>query len=206
MADKLAEELVEELGQLDDRREPWSTTWTEIQQQVGKPVAIRAVPGIRSGSVVGSMQLQASQKQIQMTTDFSASVVPLVEADQALLYQALNNLVDNAIKYTEANGRVVVRLRPDQERMLVEINDSGIGIAPVDLPHVFERFWRADPSRTRGERPAGGTGLGLSVAQSLVVAQGGRIWVESAPGEGTVVRFTLPLLSQKPTIPQPAAG
>ena len=72
--------------------------------------------------------------------------------------------------------------------------DTGEGIAAEDLPHVFERFWRADPSRARDDRLAGGTGLGLSVAQSLVEAQGGRIWAESTPGEGTVFRFTLPMV------------
>jgi signal transduction histidine kinase len=81
----------------------------------------------------------------------------------------------------------------------IAIADTGEGIAPDDLPHVFERFWRADPARARSRvgdegRLAGGTGLGLSVAQSLVEAQGGRIWVESTPGEGTVFRFTLPLV------------
>jgi len=73
----------------------------------------------------------------------------------------------------------------------------GEGIAPIDLPHVFARFWRADPARSRGdgETPLGsGTGLGLAVAESLVEAQGGRIWAESALGEGSVFRFTLPLV------------
>jgi signal transduction histidine kinase len=76
----------------------------------------------------------------------------------------------------------------------IAVADTGEGIAAEDLPHVFERFWRADPSRARDDRLAGGTGLGLSVAQSLVEAQGGRKWAESTPGEGTVFRFTLPLV------------
>jgi signal transduction histidine kinase len=76
----------------------------------------------------------------------------------------------------------------------IAVADTGEGIAAEDLPHVFERFWRADPSRARDDRLAGGTGLGLSVAQSLVEAQGGRIRAESTPGEGTVFRFTLPLV------------
>ena len=76
--------------------------------------------------------------------------------------------------------------------------DTGEGIAREHLAHVFERFWRAEPARTRsrsggGEQVGSGTGLGLAVAQSLVGAQGGRIWVESTPGAGTTFRFTLPL-------------
>ncbi len=81
----------------------------------------------------------------------------------------------------------------------IVIADTGEGIAPEDLPHVFERYWRADPARSRSRagaetRLAGGTGLGLSVAQSLIKALGGRIWVGSTPGAGTVFRFTLHLL------------
>ena len=83
----------------------------------------------------------------------------------------------------------------------IAIADTGEGIAPEHVAHVFERFWRADPARSRsrgkGETQLGsGTGLGLAVAQSLVEAQGGRIWVESTLGEGTVFHFTLPLVSQ----------
>jgi len=81
----------------------------------------------------------------------------------------------------------------------IVIPDTGEGIAPEDLPHVFERYWRADPARSRSRagaetQLAGGTGLGLSVAQSLIKAQGGRIWVESTPCLCPVFRFTLHLL------------
>ncbi len=71
----------------------------------------------------------------------------------------------------------------------VAVADTGCGIARENLQRIFERFWRADPARSR----MGGSGLGLSIAQSLVVAQGGRIWVESAPGQGSTFRFTLPV-------------
>jgi signal transduction histidine kinase len=73
------------------------------------------------------------------------------------------------------------------------VTDTGEGIAPEDLPRIFDRFWRADLSRARDNRWAGGSGLGLSVAQSLVAAQGGHIWAESTLGEGTTLRLTLPL-------------
>ena len=73
------------------------------------------------------------------------------------------------------------------------MSDTGEGIAPEDVPHVFDRFWRADRSRTRGYGSPGGTGLGLPIAQSLVEAHGGRIWLESEPANGSTVRFTIPL-------------
>ena len=84
--------------------------------------------------VVGSIQLQASQKQIVISTEIDAQAPPLVEADQALLQQAMHNLIENAVKYTEAGGKVFIRVAPDQDRVVFEVSDTGIGIAPVDLP------------------------------------------------------------------------
>jgi signal transduction histidine kinase len=80
----------------------------------------------------------------------------------------------------------------------IVVADTGEGIGPDDLPFVFERFWRAERSRERSDRLVGGTGLGLSVAQSLIEAQGGRIWVESVHGEGATFRFTLPVTKESP--------
>ena len=139
--------------------------------------------------VVGSLQLQASQKQIQMTTEISPNAVPLVQADQALLQQAITNLVENAIKYTESNGRVIVRVRPDQDRMLLEINDTGVGIAPVDLPHVFEKFYRGGQ---RGAKKHQGTGLGLAIVKSIAERHNGQVWAESQLGKGSTFFFAIP--------------
>ncbi|MCL7455034.1 MAG: sensor histidine kinase, partial [Anaerolineae bacterium] len=84
---------------------------------------------------------------------------------------------------------VTVSAARHQGGLRVAVADTGEGIAPADLPHVFERFWRADPARAS----TGSAGLGLSVAQSLVEAHGGRIWVDSTPGQGTTFTFTLPI-------------
>jgi two-component system OmpR family sensor kinase/two-component system sensor histidine kinase BaeS len=119
--------------------------------------------------------------------------LPTVQADPDRVAQVLRNLLANALRHTPPGGSVRVTAVHADEVVEIAVADTGEGIAPEDLPHVFDRFWRADPARTRGERWAGGTGLGLSVAQSLVEAQGGRIWAESMPGKGTTVRFTLPL-------------
>ncbi len=130
--------------------------------------------------------------------------LPAVQADPDRVAQVLRNLLVNALRHTLPGGSVTVTVTRPRSAAAVEIAvaDTGEGIAPEDLPHVFERFWRADPARARtgrarsggrDNRLAGGTGLGLSVAQSLVQAQGGRIWVDSLPGEGTTFRFTLPL-------------
>jgi len=110
--------------------------------------------------------------------------------------QVLRNLLVNALRHTPPDGSVTVTAARVGRALEIAGADTGEGIPPDDLPHVFERFWRTDPARSRGdgEAPLGsGTGLGLAVAQSLVEAQGGRIWVESALGEGSVFLFTLPL-------------
>jgi len=112
----------------------------------------------------------------------------------------LRNLLVNALRHTPPGGSVAVSASSKIETLEIAIADTGEGIAPEDISHVFERFWRADPARARSRAggedrlAGGGTGLGLSVAQSLVKAHGGQIWVESTPGQGTVFRFTLPLV------------
>jgi two-component system phosphate regulon sensor histidine kinase PhoR len=113
----------------------------------------------------------------------------VVAADADRLAQVLTNLVDNALKYTPEGGRVDVQVAAVNGEVEVLVNDSGRGIGPEDLPHVFERFYRADRSRTRG---SGGTGLGLAIAKHIVEAHGGRISVSSQPNEGTTFKVTLP--------------
>ena len=91
---------------------------------------------------------------------------------------------------TQPGGSVTVSAALGEGEIEIAVANTGEGIKPEDMPHIFERFWRVDPARTR----RGSTGLGLSVVQSLVKAQGGRIWAESTPGEGSILRFTLPLV------------
>ncbi len=112
-----------------------------------------------------------------------------VLADRDRLSQVLTNLLDNAIKFTPEDGRIAVGWRPVNGEVEVTVVDSGPGIAAVDLPHVFERFYKAD--RARPAVP-GGSGLGLAIAKHIVEAHGGRIRVASTPGTGTTFAFTLP--------------
>jgi signal transduction histidine kinase len=128
--------------------------------------------------------------------------LPTVQADADRVAQILRNLLVNAVRYTPAGGSVTVSAASAGGLVQIDVTDTGEGIAPEDLPHVFERFWRVDRARARGNRPygihGGGTGLGLSVAQSLVKAHGGDIWVESAPGQGSTFSFTLPIAQDPP--------
>jgi two-component system OmpR family sensor kinase len=119
--------------------------------------------------------------------------VPPVLADADRLRQVLLNLMDNAIKYTRDNGTVRLIAHEKAPRHVeIQVRDTGVGIPPEALPHVFERFYRADPSRTRAQRGGGGSGLGLSIAKSLIEAQGGVISIASAPDAGTTVTLRFP--------------
>jgi len=144
-------------------------------------------------STTDNLALAAEAGQVNLTASIPDSL-PAVQADPDRVAQVLRNLLVNALRHTPSGGSVTVTASAREGMVEIAVADTGEGIAAEDLPHVFERFWRADPSRARDDRLAGGTGLGLSVAQSLVEAQGGRIRAESTPGEGTVFRFTLPLV------------
>jgi heavy metal sensor kinase len=126
--------------------------------------------------------------------ELPAAVVP---GDEFHLRQVVRNLIDNAIKFTPANGDVQVTMgvQAERRRAWLRVRDNGIGIAAEDLPRIFERFYRADKARTRESRP-GGHGLGLSICQSIVLALGGEIAVESQPGRGTTFTVWLPLLTE----------
>ncbi|HIK27279.1 MAG TPA: HAMP domain-containing histidine kinase [Oscillatoriaceae cyanobacterium M7585_C2015_266] len=115
--------------------------------------------------------------------------LPLVLADIDRTEQILINLLGNALRYTD-HGSIVVKATTEADKLWVAVTDTGTGIAPEDLPHVFERFWRADRTRARD---SGGSGLGLAISRRLVELQGGQIQVESQLGVGSTFRFYLPL-------------
>jgi len=114
---------------------------------------------------------------------------PTVHADERRLEEVVHNLLDNAVKYSHQNGRIVLNAgAPDQE-VVLSVCDEGIGIAANDLPRIFERFYRADRARSR---ELGGTGLGLSIVKHIAQLHGGRVEAESVVGQGTTIRVILP--------------
>ncbi|HEY9854367.1 MAG TPA: ATP-binding protein, partial [Stenomitos sp.] len=115
-------------------------------------------------------------------------------ADPARVIQVLSNLLSNAIKFTPEGGRITVRACPEHEHLRVEVADTGVGIPADALPHMFERFYQ-----TKAGTRAGGSGLGLSIAKSLIEAQGGQIGVESQEGKGSTFWFTLPVAAEPPS-------
>ncbi len=119
--------------------------------------------------------------------------------------QLLMNLLTNAIKYTPSGGQVAIRSALNDGTVEITVRDTGIGIAPGDLPHIFDRFWRADVARSRtGERP--GVGLGLAISKWIAEAHGGSIRVSSRPQRGTTFTVILPVVGQAPGQPPIAAG
>ena len=143
--------------------------------------------------VAAAMELLATEKNITLSVEAGESGEPApVLGDEARLIQVIMNLVDNAIKYTGEGGIVTLRVHVKDGSAFLSVSDTGIGIGPEHLEHIFERFYRVDPSRSLA---AGGTGLGLSIVEWVVRAHGGTISVESKPGQGSTFTVQLPLAS-----------
>jgi len=140
---------------------------------------------------LASYQPRAERQGVALVGEVADDVDPVL-IDAARIQRVLRNLLENALRHTPAGGTIVLCSRREGDAVAVEVADDGEGIAPDDLPRVFERSFRGDPARTRpgGDEPAG-AGLGLTIARGLVEAHGGRIRVESALGRGTRLRFTL---------------
>jgi signal transduction histidine kinase len=130
----------------------------------------------------------ASRRTVTLEGSVQPGVDP-VPMDAQQIGRVLSNLLGNAVRHTPAGGTVKVQAEAMQDGVRVEISDTGEGISAEDLPHVFERFYRGEKSRSRA---TGGAGLGLAIAKGIVEAHGGRIGAESTPGEGTRFYFTLP--------------
>ncbi len=140
--------------------------------------------------VTNFFQVEAESKGITLNLAVPGETV-MVNGDRDRLAQVLINLLGNALRYTPAGGRVEVSINQDGGEVFVGVADSGPGIDPADLPYIFERFYRHDRSPGRGQ---GGAGLGLAIARGFVEAHGGKIRVESHPGQGSRFTFTIPLL------------
>jgi len=160
-----------------------------IEAGVGLQLEIVLVHDIVE-KVTSTLQLHAIQKHIQLNAEIPSQTVPLIEADPALLHQALYNLVENAIKYTDANGTVTVKVQASQDVMTFVVSDTGIGIAPVDQQRLFEKFFRGAQRETRQQS---GSGLGLAIVKSIAERHGGRVWVESQLGKGSTFYLIIPL-------------
>ncbi|MFO7539213.1 MAG: ATP-binding protein [Chloroflexota bacterium] len=136
-------------------------------------------------------QQAAEQEQIVLTVE-AAPDLPPVWADGDRLAQVWDNLIANSLRHTPAGGQIRLRAVTGDREVIFQVADTGPGIDPTALPHIFERFYRADGARRRAD---GGSGLGLAIARSIVLAHNGRIWADSKAGEGTTISVTLPLVA-----------
>jgi signal transduction histidine kinase len=155
-----------------------------------------------SGLIVEVADMQrplASLSSLELLID-SDSDVPEVWGDRDRLLQVFENLIANAIKFTKAGGRITVGATSRDREVIFRVADTGSGIAPEDLPRVFDRFWQA----TRTGRQ--GAGLGLPITKGIVEAHGGRIWVESTPSRGTIFFFTIPQATPEQSRPSGPSG
>ncbi len=168
-----------DLSQLDYSQVEWHKTVVDLNE-----LAAEAVDQCRQ-------KLGVEVPEIRVA--FPAALPPaLVDRDKVM--QVFSNVLNNAIKYTLSGGKVEISAALEGETIRVLVADDGVGIPPEDLQRVFERFYRVEKTRSRD---FGGSGLGLSIARKVVEAHGGRIWIESEPGSGTKVWFTLPRAAER---------
>jgi len=170
LVDDLQDLALAEAGQLTLRR----------QEVALEDIVQRAIDSIRP---------QAEAKQLRLGIDLPREL-PLVEVDPQRIVQVLLNLLKNAVAHTPAGGEITVGVTRRDHWLEIQLSDTGEGISPKDLPYIFERFYRADKSRSRA---TGGAGLGLTIAKKIIEAHGGQIWAESEAGKGAIFTFTLPL-------------
>ena len=176
-ADKLAQ-MVQELGELS-RIESGEVPLQKRHINIAAAIE----------HAVDRLKAQSDRAGLNLDTNIPPTL-PKVMVDEARVEQVLVNLIHNAIKFTPSGGGISISAKARDNDILVSVADTGVGIPADDLSRIFERFYKADKSRS-----GGGTGLGLAIAKHIVEAHGGRIWAESVEGKGSIFSFTLPLTS-----------
>jgi len=160
---------------------------TELQLSKVKPYELLE-------QVMAMLQAQATQKKIQLMRELTSAQDVEIEADQTLLQQALFNLLDNAVKYSPINSQVSLRLVDKGDSVVFAIQDHGAGIAPLDLPYVFERFHRTGRKDAHTQKSVG---LGLTIVKSIAERHKGRTWVESILGKGSTFYLEIPKIAPR---------
>jgi two-component system OmpR family sensor kinase len=178
-------ELVENLltlARADEGRAPLAVASCDLRELVSEAAETAGILAEDAG--------------ITVTSQMPESPV-IVAVDRNRVRQLLLNLSTNAVKYTPSGGAISLELEEGAEQIVLRVRDTGVGIAAGDLPHIFDRFWRADPSRSRANQLPG-TGLGLAITQWIAEVHGGDIAVQSRPGRGTTFTVTLPREAPSP--------
>jgi two-component system OmpR family sensor kinase len=201
---EILQSLDETLAQVNEMTELVESLLTLARADEGRaPLAVEEAD-LRAlvSDVVETAGMLGESAGVMVTSTLPDHPVRLA-VDPHRIREMLLNLITNAIKYTPQGGTVDLSLADQEDAVSITVLDTGIGIAAGDLPHIFERFWRADPARSRtGERP--GTGLGLAITKWIAEAHGGSITVQSRPGRGTIFAVRLPRAGAIPIIPRGA--
>ncbi len=201
---EILQSLDETLAQINQMSEMVESLLTLARADEGRaPLAVEDCD-LRDllGDVAETTGMLGESAGIIVTSEMPETPVRL-SVDPHRIQEMLLNLVTNAIKYTPKGGRIALSLHDQGDAVVLTVQDTGIGIAPGDLPHIFDRFWRADPARSRtGDRP--GTGLGLAITKWIAEAHGGSITVQSRPGRGTSFSVRLPKSPGPAPLPVPA--
>ena len=149
--------------------------------------------GALAAESIAGAKVRAPDRPIELTVERAPGREPVVIGDETRLRQALDNLIDNALRHTPPDAQISVRVRPGAGAYLLEVADTGPGLSDQAAAHVFERFYRADPARTRADADGDrGSGLGLAIVAAITAAHGGTASVHSGPGKGAVFRLSLP--------------
>jgi heavy metal sensor kinase len=197
--DEYRDTLVTNLGQVE-RLSTLTRSLLILAQFAGDRPPVTLVPLSLEPLVhelAKELTVLAEDRKVRLTLE--AHPVPLVLGDNGRLTQLLINLLDNALAHTPPEGEVTLRLRPEDGQVVMEVKDTGLGIAPEHLPHLFERFYRGDLARNR---ESGGAGLGLAIVKEIAEAHGGTVRAESTVGKGSVFTLTLPSYQPPTTMSQ----
>jgi two-component system phosphate regulon sensor histidine kinase PhoR len=173
------------LGRLTDDLLKLAQIEAGQMQRETQPVTVAGI----IGPCMEVARIRAEQKGLSLEAEYD-SKLPVLFGDARSYQEILQNLLDNAIRYTSAGGQIRVKAVAEKSNIVISVADTGIGIPKADQDRIFERFYRADAARSR---ESGGTGLGLSIVKHLVEAHGGRIRVESEVGQGSTFYVHLPL-------------
>ncbi|MBR2659196.1 PAS domain-containing protein [Candidatus Saccharibacteria bacterium] len=184
---KLFQDLLD-VTRLDDKREKVHLVPTEMTSAV-KEIADRQFAAMANKQLTYTF---GSNSGVDDKMQLGQLVYAMVDID--FLQEIMNNLIENAIKYTPEGGAIWVAVRGDGDNVLINVTDTGMGISPDNLTHIFQKFYRVDNSQTR---EIGGTGLGLYIVKERVEAMGGRVWAESTFSEGSTFYVSLPRISEE---------
>jgi signal transduction histidine kinase len=188
MRGELLTGTIEEVARL----ERMLRTLQRVHQHVVRPLQLQRAPLSLERVVrasVANFEPAAAQNEVTLRVQLPASL-PTIDADEDRLIQVLTNLLDNALKFTPRGGSITIEAGVQASAIRVAVSDTGVGIAPDELPQLFQQFYRGAESRPPEKR---GMGLGLTICREIVMAHGGRIWAESQPGQGAHFVFILPL-------------